>query len=373
MRQPAPGGFAGAIPRPEQPERPMPPHATPRLPKWPFIVGDAALLGLAWLIVSSSSPPGPAAIVGAVACVAIGSAIAAVPFLVEYARRQEEVLDERQRALEGLSRTVSDSADQISIAANGIQELAGVLQKHLRLTTELTDKLVAAAAVRPKRHAEPTPAPEPSPPAKPEPRAEAPAISVAPPPAAAKATESELPLAPPADETPAKDEPTGPAPEAAPVAAAPVVEEAKAAEEAPAPKKRSPRKSRSAPPVEAPSPEAAAAEPAPVEQPVEAEPPAVQPAEDGATRIIVTAYIGIGNRLFIRGEGGGLSWEKGTPLQFVSIGRWRWETRDATAPVNFKLYKNDELECESPGQLSIAPGEEHQIKASFGSNPPHPV
>src|SRR5262249_55811087 len=61
---------------------------------------------------------------------------------------------------------------------------------------------------------------------------------------------------------------------------------------------------------------------------------------DGATRLIATAYIGIGNRLFIRGEGPGLSWEKGVPLQFVSIGKWRWETADATATIKFKLFKN---------------------------------
>src|SRR5690606_28526897 len=66
---------------------------------------------------------------------------------------------------------------------------------------------------------------------------------------------------------------------------------------------------------------------------------------DGATRLIATSYIGIGNRLFIRGEGPGLSWEKGIPLQFVSIGKWRWETPDASGPVQFKLYKNDEVEC----------------------------
>jgi hypothetical protein len=86
---------------------------------------------------------------------------------------------------------------------------------------------------------------------------------------------------------------------------------------------------------------------------------------DGATRLIVTAYIGIGNRLFIRGEGPGLSWEKGVPLQFVSIGKWRWETPDATVPVNFKLYKNDTVECTALGTQTIDPAHQQDVMASF--------
>jgi hypothetical protein len=86
---------------------------------------------------------------------------------------------------------------------------------------------------------------------------------------------------------------------------------------------------------------------------------------DGATRLIATAYIGIGNRLFIRGEGPGLTWEKGVPLQFVSIGKWRWETNDATDPVRYKLYKNDDLECVALGRQTLEPGHQQEVTASF--------
>ena len=86
---------------------------------------------------------------------------------------------------------------------------------------------------------------------------------------------------------------------------------------------------------------------------------------DGATRLIVTAYIGIGNRLFIRGEGPGLSWEKGVPLQFVSIGKWRWETSEATAPITFRLFKNDTVECTALGEQSIIPGHLTEVTAAF--------
>jgi hypothetical protein len=93
--------------------------------------------------------------------------------------------------------------------------------------------------------------------------------------------------------------------------------------------------------------------------------PSVAIAADGATRLLVTAYIGIGNRLFIRGVGPGLSWEKGVPLQFVSIGKWRWETADATTPIKFKLYKNDELECTSIGLQTLSAGHQQELSATF--------
>ncbi|HEX2854968.1 MAG TPA: hypothetical protein VHO24_17170 [Opitutaceae bacterium] len=122
------------------------------------------------------------------------------------------------------------------------------------------------------------------------------------------------------------------------------------------------------PPEPAPT-GAAAATGAPVSEFTQVSPEEAAPvaavAADGATRLIVTAYIGIGNRLFIRGEGPGLSWEKGVPLQFVSIGKWRWETADATAPVKFKLYKNDDVECAALGARDLAAGHQQELAATF--------
>jgi hypothetical protein len=86
---------------------------------------------------------------------------------------------------------------------------------------------------------------------------------------------------------------------------------------------------------------------------------------DGLTRLLVTAYIGIGNKLYVRGEGPGLNWDRGVPLQFVSIGKWRWESADASAPVTLKLYKNDEHECAAIGPLTLAPGHQQEVTASF--------
>ena len=61
-----------------------------------------------------------------------------------------------------------------------------------------------------------------------------------------------------------------------------------------------------------------------------------------STSLIATAYIGIGNKLFLRGDGPGLSWEEGVPMQFLSIGKWGWSTLDVEAPVTCRIYKNDD-------------------------------
>ncbi len=169
-------------------------------------------------------------------------------------------------------------------------------------------------------------------------------------PDAAPGAASPAPVVAPGVDTPAPDTPAkAPAPE--PEAGAPAAE--------PAPRKRAPRKAQ-------PDPEPS------LDLPLEDTggtpvPGAIERtlSSDGATRLIATSYIGIGNRLFIRGEGPGLSWDKGLPLQFVSIGKWRWETNEADAPVRFKLLKNDEQECSALGEKILEPGHLHELSAQF--------
>lgn len=96
----------------------------------------------------------------------------------------------------------------------------------------------------------------------------------------------------------------------------------------------------------------------------------INPAEaalshDGYTRLVATAYIGIGNKLFIRGDGPGLRRDKGVALQFVSIGKWRWESAELLFPVKAKLYKNDQLECIAVGEIELEPGHHHEVNATF--------
>ena len=61
-----------------------------------------------------------------------------------------------------------------------------------------------------------------------------------------------------------------------------------------------------------------------------------------ATSIVATAYIGIGNKLYLRGEGPGLSWDEGIPMQFLAIGKWGWTTTEADGQIVCRIFRNDE-------------------------------
>ncbi|MEZ5274744.1 MAG: hypothetical protein R3F07_00025 [Opitutaceae bacterium] len=85
---------------------------------------------------------------------------------------------------------------------------------------------------------------------------------------------------------------------------------------------------------------------------------------DRSTSIIATAYIGIGNKLTIRGTGPGLSWEKGVPMQFLSTGRWGWSALDVDEPVICRIYRNDE-EPSLDGDIELQPTELKEVNPRF--------
>ena len=110
----------------------------PPLPKWIFFLTDAVLLGAAWYIASRSPGPLSATSVFAItACVIAGAIIGTIPLVIHYEREKNETLDDRQRALEALARTVATSAEQISIAASGLHEIAELAQRNLRKAEQL--------------------------------------------------------------------------------------------------------------------------------------------------------------------------------------------------------------------------------------------
>ncbi|HTQ31690.1 MAG TPA: hypothetical protein VMI53_10825 [Opitutaceae bacterium] len=413
---------------------PLLPADTPRLPKWPFLAGDAALLILAGLVIfHARNPFGGTPLVVIVACVALGAILATIPFVTDYARKQDEAFDERQRALEALARTVATSAEQIGIATIGLHGVAENATKSAKLVEQIPAQLQEKIDGLKQRPAE-TPAAK-TRPAAPDPalgtesaRLETTADHIRQ--AAAElarletaaqknlaAARAELDakagqvlsqldakisaLAALVEKLPAPVRPVpmetnapfrfspaekieAPADDPAPALSDPAEKPADPAppEEPKMPRKRTPKK----PKTEEVEPSLGLAAAAENTVPASPGPPAVhEPAAagefsqsspdeaapvsalsaDGATRLLVTAYIGIGNRLFLRGEGPGLSWDKGVPLSFVSIGKWRWETSDATAAVRAKLYKNDEIECDALGTLTVEPGQQAEVTAAF--------
>ncbi len=66
-------------------------------------------------------------------------------------------------------------------------------------------------------------------------------------------------------------------------------------------------------------------------------------ADSAAPVTVITAKIdiGFGNRLFVRGEGPGLSWDEGVPLDCVANDRWVLSLPAAGRPVALKFLLND--------------------------------
>jgi len=81
------------------------------------------------------------------------------------------------------------------------------------------------------------------------------------------------------------------------------------------------------------------------------------------TTIDVKADVGFGNTVYLRGQGAGLSWEKGVPLACVNSATWRW-TGEPKAPVTFKLLINDKV-WSAGNDLTIAPGQKLEITPVF--------
>lgn len=113
----------------------------PKTAKWPFFVGDALLIGLAWFFYAQASTPfdGPT-LTACVACIAIGAMLGITPFIMDY--RAEVRLAE--------SNGLTDTLDQIrgleTIAAavasatgkwQGVHERAGEAVDSARQVSEI--------------------------------------------------------------------------------------------------------------------------------------------------------------------------------------------------------------------------------------------
>ncbi len=64
------------------------------------------------------------------------------------------------------------------------------------------------------------------------------------------------------------------------------------------------------------------------------------------TSIVAYVDVGFGNMLYIRGEGAGLSWDKGVLVKNISAAEWVFDTTKATGTVTFKFLINDQIWAE---------------------------
>ena len=68
----------------------------------------------------------------------------------------------------------------------------------------------------------------------------------------------------------------------------------------------------------------------------------ISPFKKSGARITVRYDVGYNNHLFIRGNGPGLSWEKGVKLKNLGVDEWVWETELPTHNCEFKILINDQ-------------------------------
>ncbi len=92
---------------------------------------------------------------------------------------------------------------------------------------------------------------------------------------------------------------------------------------------------------------------------------APKPKPGGVTSVVANVMIGIGNKPFLRGEGPGLSWDEGVPMNFVEIGKWAWSPTRKNTTLTVQVYRNDE-DPDQGGKYEVKPGEKVEITPDFG-------
>jgi hypothetical protein len=74
--------------------------------------------------------------------------------------------------------------------------------------------------------------------------------------------------------------------------------------------------------------------------------------------------VGLGNALFIRGQGDGLSWEQGQPLVCMNASTWVWHSGQARDKVVFKLLVNDQV-CAKGADMVLEAGRKLEVVPAF--------
>ncbi|PXA02912.1 hypothetical protein DDZ13_14755 [Coraliomargarita sinensis] len=81
--------------------------------------------------------------------------------------------------------------------------------------------------------------------------------------------------------------------------------------------------------------------------------------------LTASVFIGIGNKPYLRGSGGGLNWDKGVVMEFQEIGKWRWVApSDLDAAIDVQIYRNDE-DPDKSGKYTVEPGQKLEVSPVF--------
>jgi hypothetical protein len=80
--------------------------------------------------------------------------------------------------------------------------------------------------------------------------------------------------------------------------------------------------------------------------------------------IVAKADVGFGNSLYLRGGGGGLSWDKGVLLDCVSGDTWKGVLSGVDKPLTFKLLVNDKT-WSTGADFVASPGDTVTVTPTF--------
>ena len=80
--------------------------------------------------------------------------------------------------------------------------------------------------------------------------------------------------------------------------------------------------------------------------------------------LIAVVNVGIGNTLFVRGDGPGLSWTEGVPMKFLEIGKWEWSIDNTDEAAVIQIFKNDEISAFGE-EINVGLGERVEVYPKF--------
>lgn len=81
------------------------------------------------------------------------------------------------------------------------------------------------------------------------------------------------------------------------------------------------------------------------------------------TTIVADIDVGWGNSIYLRGEGGPLSWTKGIQMDCAD-GKWTWSTTDAKEGLEFKFVLNDKTWAKGENS-TVAAGSTAVLRPTF--------
>lgn len=97
--------------------------------------------------------------------------------------------------------------------------------------------------------------------------------------------------------------------------------------------------------------------------------PAARPVAAVASKPVVTTItarinVGFGNALYLRGDGAGLSWNRGVQMTCMSANEWLITIPESARPVLFKFLINDVTWSAGP-DYSVIPGTSTVLSPTF--------